>query len=472
MRPLEIILALLLLIRILAPLFSRKQWIEWISIAALGVCTLHLIVEGYRWQMILLYGISLGLGIISIWRLSHPKSEAENHSKGRFALTLVGVLILGIALLPPILLPVPQTPEPTGPYEVGTITIMLVDDDREELYSEKPGEPRTIMVQIWYPANPEKGAKRAPWMENMDVMGPAIASRINLPTYILDHVKYSRTHAITNAPFSEAQTQFPLLLFSHGWGGFKTQNTYQVEELTSHGYVVVAPDHTYGATATVFPDGHVALNNPNALPVGMNLSEEEFLTAARLLGKQWAGDLSFILDTFENVVPDEPIGQLARRIDFARVGVLGHSTGGGAAIQFCATDLRCQAALGMDPYMDPVAEDVQDRGLDQPCLAMFSEAWASDEKSRNNTIFNYFSNNSTGDRFRYYIEKTAHYDFTDMPAFSPLAAYLGLKGPLDGDQVLKVINTYTLAYFDRYFREESAPILEQPSPDFPEMIYQ
>ena len=42
--------------------------------------------------------------------------------------------------------------------------------------------------------------------------------------------------------------------FSHGWNGFAAQNSAQMVELASHGYVVAALQHTYGAMVTVFPD--------------------------------------------------------------------------------------------------------------------------------------------------------------------------------------------------------------------------
>ena len=363
MRTLEIILFLVLLARILAPLFRTDRWIEWISVAALGVMALHLIFEGYRWQMIPLYGITIGMGIYSLWRLTNPKSGERKLSMGFILQIGCGVLILGIAVLPPILLPVPKTPEPTGPYEIGTMTLILVDELREELYSKTPGEHRAIMVRIWYPAEPDNAAEPALWLDHMEVMGPAIANKLDLPSFFLDHIKYSRAHAFTNATLSRAEVQYPLLLLSHGWGGFKEQNTYQVEELASQGYIVAAPDHTYGAVATVFPDGKVALNNLEALPTNNDLSDAEFLMAVQLLGDQWAGDLSFILDLLEESDRDGPAGQLANRLDFTRIGALGHSTGGGAAIQFCATDARCKAALGMDPYMDPVSFSVLDKGL-------------------------------------------------------------------------------------------------------------
>jgi predicted dienelactone hydrolase len=470
MRTLEILLALVLLIRIILPLFHRGRWIEWGSLAALSVMALHLIFEGYRWQMIPLYGITLWLSAIAFWRLSRPESQATSLSRKRFAATILGVSILGIALILPILLPIPRTPEPTGPNDIGTMTVVLIDESREELYAGETGEPRTIVVQIWYPAELEPDDTPAPWLDHMEVMGPALAAKLNLPSFFLDHVKYSNAYAVADAAVSGAESQYPLLLFSHGWGGFKAQNTFQVEELASHGYIVAAPDHTYGSIATVLPDGRVALNNPEALPVGTSLSDEDILSAAQVLGDQWSGDLSYILDSLENLEPDKTGGYLANHLDFTRVGVLGHSAGGGAAIQFCGSDERCQIALGMDPFMDPVSYQIQNQGLEQPYLAIFSESWAK-ENGRNNTVFDIFFSNGSGDGYQFYIEETEHYDFTDMPAFSPLAPYLGLKGTLDGEQVSKIINTYTLAFFDQYFKGETRTILDQPAAEFPEMIY-
>jgi predicted dienelactone hydrolase len=469
MRSLEIILALILLVYILAPLIRMSCWIEWISFAALGVMGFHLFWEGYRWQMLPLYGITLGLGLFSIRRKIRQKSGHEALPTGSLTQIAGGIIILGIVTIPPILLPVPQTPKPMGPFQTGTTTLMLVDQSRKELFASKDGESRAIMLQIWYPAEVESGTETAPWLENMDVMGPAISKKLDLPAFFLDHIEYSHSHSVVDAPISSAEKQYPLLLFSHGWDGFRAQNTYQVEELASHGYVVAAPDHTYGAVAAVFPDGRVSLNNPKALPTGMGLSDTEFLVAAQRLGKQWAGDLSFILDTLANLDPGDVAGQLAYRLDFTHVGALGHSTGGGAAIQFCATDPRCKAVLGMDPYMDPVASTVLAEGLSQPNMAIFSDVWAKD-RSHNNAIFQSFSDNSMGDNYRYYIEQTDHYDFTDMPAFSPLAPYLGLKGPLNGDRVLEIINTYTTAFFGHYFKNELSPLLSQTSTEFPEII--
>ena len=41
-----------------------------------------------------------------------------------------------------------------------------------------------------------------------------------------------------------------------GLSGFRQMNTFQVEELVSHGYIVAAIDQPYAAASVVFPDGH------------------------------------------------------------------------------------------------------------------------------------------------------------------------------------------------------------------------
>lgn len=470
MRTLEIILAIILFIRIILPLLNKAEWDKWVSLSAFAVTALHLSIEGYRWQMIPIYLLTIWFGAVAIWRLSHPHSHSTGSPRKKAAIISFEAIIFILFLTIPIVLPIPRTPQPTGTIYVGTVKLTLVDHARQEIYGEEPGGPRIINVQFWYPAELDPDAKPSPWLDDMDVMAPALAAKLNLPSFFLDHVKYAKSHAFTNASFPDSESKYPLLLFSHGWGGFKSQNTYQVEELASHRYIVAAPDHTYGAIASVLPDGRIALNYPEALPSEAEISDYEFLSAAQILGDQWAGDLSFLVDSLENPDADHLMKMLAGHIDFTRIGVLGHSTGGGAAIQFCATDARCQAALGMDPYMEPVSKQVQTQVFNRPYLAMFSESWAL-KPSRNNDNFNLFFNNVKEDRFHFYIQETKHYDFTDMPAFSPLAPYLGLKGTLNGEQVSRIINAYTLTFFDRYFKGYNGTILDKPTEKYPEMIY-
>jgi len=448
--------------------FERQRWHEYIVFIAPIAWGAHIEFEGYRWQMIPLYAVMLGMLIFALWRYS-TQTESAPPRLG-LVKTIGMLLLLGIAILPPILLPIPQTPAPTGPYSVGTFSLMLVDESRLELYSDNPEEPRAIMVQVWYPAEIIDNIEIAPWMEGAEIMGPAIAEYLELPSFFLNHLKYSQSHAYANTPLALDQDVYPLLLFSHGWNGFRAQNTYQMEELASYGYVIAAPDHTFGSVTTVFPDGRVAGNNPDALPYDADLVPDEFKTIANQLADQWAGDLSFILDRLSKDYSGIQLGMLSGRVDVDHVGVLGHSTGGGAAMEFCYRDTRCKAVFGMDPYMSPVSENVLSEGITQPLLAMFSQSWADnwDTKERG---FDLFFSNISGKKSHFVIQGTAHYDFSDLPAFSPLAHAIGLKGPLNGQRVLRIVNDYTLAFFDEHLRTESSKLFDGPSPDYPEVEF-
>jgi predicted dienelactone hydrolase len=474
MRILEIILTSLLVFQFFGPRMRKGRWVDWLSIGTVGVVGLHLWLEGYRWQMLLIYGIVVVMVIVALSHLVIPqkaRSETRKESNLRKVVGILGAFVLlVVATLPPILLPVPKIRRPTGPYQVGSITVMLVDESREELYSGVAGQPRRLMVQIWYPAEPVAGAKTLPWVEEIEVIAPAISQFLGFPPWFLNHLKYAHSNAYPGAALSKAEDLFPVLVFSHGWNGFRAQNTFQVEELASHGYVVAAPDHTYGAVATIFPDGEIAFINHQALPSGMGLPEDEFLKAAYLLGDQWAGDLSFILNNLENPQPGSKMEILAGRLDFDRVGALGHSTGGGAAIQFCGQDARCKIVLGMDPYMKPVTTSVLESDLEIPLMGMFSEA-RSFRSGDNLDQFSQLQANSNGPVYRIEIEGSAHYDFSDLPAFSPLAHALGLKGAIRGQRALKIITDYTLAFFGRYLMDLDTDLLGGPVEAYPEVVW-
>ncbi len=469
MRPLEIVLALALAVCIAAPLVwagSRPRWIRFLPAVALALALLQLLVERYRWQMIPLYGLAVLLFLLSIPALLRPAQLEPASHRRAIAGAGLGLLLLVACAALPILLPVPQMIRPTGPYPVGTVDLEMVDTSRQEIYSANPQDPRRLMVTIWYPANPPAGAATAPWIDHLDVVGPAICTWMGMPPFTISHVNLAGTNSYPGVPVNPAQAAYPVLLFSHGWAGFRNQNTYQAENLASNGYIVVAVQHTYAATTTVFPDGTLALHNPAGLPDGV--SAAEFDAAANRLLNQWAGDLGFVLDQLALLNQKDPAGRLTGRMDLQQVGVFGHSTGGGATIEFCARDDRCKAGLTMDAYMAPVSKSVLDSGLQQPFLFLFSEKWPS---AGNTSLFNRLRANLPNPYQVMTITGTNHYDFTDIPQLSPVASAFGLKGPLNGTRGLRIINDYSLAFFNQALKGENSSLLTGPSPSYPEVVW-
>lgn len=446
MRPFEIIIPILLGIYLLWRQ-PRPSAIRLLPALALLLTFVHFGLEGYRWQMVPIYALTTILGIGSL-----AKIRSTLDWKPLVSFLLLVLLVVSTTL--PILLPIPAIPAPGGAYAVGATQYELVDAARRELYSGKD-EARRFQIQVWYPAEPSPTDELAPWMNHADVYAPFISTYIRMPSFFLDHLTLVKIPAFQDAKVSEGT--FPIILFSHGWNGFSAQNTGQALQLASHGYVVVAVQHTYGAVVTVFEDGTVAPNNPSALPRGA--PDAIYDPAADQLADQWAGDLRFALD-FITEQNSDPGSRFFQALDPSLVGVYGHSTGGGAAIQFCGTDPRCKALLGQDPFLRPVSTEILESGISQPSFFMFSQVWADDTDSLNNRQFKTFYENSPQALGAVYIEGTSHYDFSDLPRLSPLAARLGLKGPIPGKRVTAIVDDYLLSFFETSLRGGSSELFD------------
>jgi hypothetical protein len=150
MRPLEILLALMLLGYILTTFFKPRVWIAY---AAALIAVGQLIIESYRWQMIPLYALAVVFVLTGILR----------RKKWALAAPILTLILLAVSAAIPTLLPIPSLRAATGSYPVGTTIITLTDTGRQEIYSGKD-EPRKFQVQIWYPADPQPGDPRASWL--------------------------------------------------------------------------------------------------------------------------------------------------------------------------------------------------------------------------------------------------------------------------------------------------------------------
>ena len=448
MRSLEILIPLLLAVYLVWR-HPRPLAIRLLPSAAFLLMLIHLAVEGYRWQMIPVYVMTAILAVSS-WIKIRSSSDWKPIAS---YLTLIP-LAVSIAL--PILLPVPVIPAPDGPYRVGSKVYELTDASRKELYSGRD-EARRFQVQVWYPAEPAATDQQAQWVNHAEIFTRSISQYLGLPPFFLDHLALVKLPAYRNSEVASSSAGYPVILFSHGWNGFNAQNTGQALQLASHGFVVVTVQHPYGAVVTVFDDGTIAKNNPAALP--MDAPDEEYNIAADKLVDQWAGDLAYALDfmTEQNSASSSPF---FNKLDSERVGAYGHSTGGGAAIQFCGTDPRCQALLGQDPFMRPVSTEVLESGVTQPAFFLFSQVWADDKDSLNNRQFRPFYANSENAVGAVAIDGTTHYDFSDLPLLSPLASQLGLKGPINGKRVTSIINDYLLSFFEMTLADQNAGLFD------------
>ena len=300
---------------------------------------------------------------------------------------------MGLSAALPIVLPVFHFPQPTGPYQIGTLTYHWVES-RHEIFSTDPNAHRELMAQVWYPVKGDTSSLRAPYVQDAGALSSAAASElssagvIHLPGFFFDHFQYVTTNAIPSAPMADSQSSYPVLIYLTGIGGFRSVSTFQVEEVVSHGYIVVGIDQPYAAASVVFPDGHQI----NALPkTRMDPFTYQSLSpvanAPMLNGKAlkdgiipyFAQDVSFTLDQLTALDKADPNGILTRRLDLERVGTFGVSLGAMVASEACHMDSRLKACLMMDAAMpaDVVQARLRQPGmwLTRPASDMRLENW-------------------------------------------------------------------------------------------------
>ncbi|MCM3337763.1 hypothetical protein M3650_03705 [Paenibacillus sp. MER TA 81-3] len=155
------------------------------------------------------------------------------------------------------LLPAFSMPDPTGKYAIGTISQHLTDEARDETLTAEQGDKRELMVNVWYPVDFDK-AKSNPKESYPSELGEAISLVFGVPKQLFSHVTTIPTHAVQGAELSTAESSYPVLLFSPGVRSTRFQSMTAVEELVSHGYIVVGIDHPYTSAKVSLPDGRTA----------------------------------------------------------------------------------------------------------------------------------------------------------------------------------------------------------------------
>mgnify|MGYP000031667592 CR=1 FL=1 len=74
------------------------------------------------------------------------------------------------------------------------------------------------------------------------------------PPLFIRHIQDVKSNSFTNNSLKSSDKLYPLVIFSHGLGGNRTQNSINIESLASNGYVVFSIERSYDANVTVFDD--------------------------------------------------------------------------------------------------------------------------------------------------------------------------------------------------------------------------
>ncbi len=197
--------------------------------------------------------------------------------------------------------PVPEPPTPTpvpapplfdgaGPFEVGVVTLDLGD---------RPTE-------VWYPADVDPATASSEVFDTLTVFPESLQAFIPPElSGLVDTGAYRGADPVADRP----DGGFPLVIYSHGFGGYRQVATNYTTHLASWGHVVASTDHLERGIAA---------------------------QALGTLGGPEGQDIADVLATVEAVDADPVLGPLT---DSGRVLITGHSAGAGTAARAAAEDV-------------------------------------------------------------------------------------------------------------------------------------
>jgi dienelactone hydrolase len=334
---------------------------------------------------------------------------------GRLVLAVVGVPLLLLALFVlALLLPQGGPLTATGDYAVVTAQYTFVDASRIEEYAGS-GAHRVVNVTFWYP--------------------------------------------------EPATGRFPLIVFSHGAFGTRNSNLSLYAELASHGYVVAAVDHPYHAPWTRDVEGRLTL-------LSLDYAGELQRENARADRQQslayyrgWMGtrmgDLNLVIESVLARAAGGAAGVYGA-IDGERLGVMGHSLGGSAALGIGRQRRDIGAVIALEaPFMYDIV-DVEDGEFvfaespyPSPVLNIYSDsAWDHlaewPQYARNHALLT----DTRPQVANVHIGGVGHLGLTDLALSNPWLVRLldGIRPTVDHAQALRQINQVCLTFLDRHLK--------------------
>jgi predicted dienelactone hydrolase len=292
-----------------------------------------------------------------------------------------------------------------GEYAVGVQTITVTDPSRE----------RTLDVDVWFPL--QEGTTGEP----------------HRYTFITGDY-YESPFAIA-APAESIATDgpFPLVVYSHGSGGLRYIHSNYTEYLASHGYVVVAADHT----------GNTAIDQFTNTEVDQSLT---------LLNRPQ--DVGAVIDAMTDPESVETAGFVAA-VDPERIAVTGHSLGGFTTYAMVSgydnelgsfePDERVDAIIPLAPAVggsDPaqqLLDDTRLAAIDVPALVMVG---TNDQTTPVDPhVTRAWDLTSSAPHYRVELVDAQHQTFTDVCAYQDSFPSLPNVNPA----VVEVIDEFAVA---------------------------
>ncbi|KJS59991.1 alpha/beta hydrolase family protein [Streptomyces rubellomurinus] len=340
-------------------------------------------------------------------------------------------------------------PAPTGPYAAGEDVIHLTDANRPDPWVPSSG-PRRLTVTMFYPAVPGTGTP-APYMTLAEAAGHIERAKVPASTGITpQNLAGVTTHAFDGA--RPQRGKHPLVVLSPGFGDPRVVLTSLATELASHGYVVALVGPTYEDSGETLDNGRT----PSCAICDDPKFDMDRVTASRAL------DVSFVIDRLTHGTTAWPLAHL---IDKHEIGMAGHSIGGASAATTMIADPRVRAGVNMDGTFHPAPAPGR---INRPFL-MLGAAENSSPGSHDTSWGKAWA--ALGGYKRWLTVTGAdHPSFTDVDLLEEQAGFP--TPPLSPARGVVITREYVTAFFDQTLKGIHSPLLDGPSPDHPEVVFQ
>ena len=331
---------------------------------------------------------------------------------------------------------------PLGPLPVGVTTTVLVDHNRTDALTH---EPRTLVTEIWYPATDD--ARNLPKNKYSDFLPGGVSPEVEAAiqrNYKMSAAEVDRifwNHAVRDARVRFGK--FPLIVFSHGNGGSRLQNTFWCDFLASHGYVIASANHTGNASMTILNGKVILYDNKGRTNSAADRPK----------------DMSFLLNQM-TLWHGGADSRFAGKLDLSATCASGMSFGAMTAVRVADTDPRFKSVIAMS------GAPPTHTNLTVPTLWMLGTEDTT-IGTYGNALIRSHHGKHVGPSFLLEIKNGGHYSFTDMFKINKnhgdgvgSGKRRETKEPFEFtsmETTYKIINAYSLAFLQVYARGNREP---------------
>jgi len=337
-----------------------------------------------------------------------------------------------------------EWPALTGTCRAGSVSCQLADTGRtSHLLSTNQG--RAVFTRIWYPADTNTStatARERLWQDiHQDPGVPGIMKLLLHGTSKID------THAYSQAPFSTEIKRPDILVYNHGLISFAAENTWLMEDLASHGYIVIGIQHKeqldefkalQGAQSATERKYHASKRIRQTVGDEMaDLSREYYQAASnsnRIVSAR-ALDTAFAIDNLNTILNYIP-GIETCEPRTGAIGLIGLSLGGAVGTEFAKADDRGAFVVNIDGGIYGMLLDL---AVTSPYLMLYSHA------NDGCNAASLSSKHPAGLLCRT-VENTKHLNFHEISMIYPALRWLRVIGTADPLATISLRNRYIIEF--------------------------